>query len=335
MDTNIWIITSVVIATIGIAIGIIVAILNKKFKELQESKEKDQAWQLINQNIQGMQERIDKTTQAINERLDNAARVVGTVSKELGQVQEMGRHMQDLQEFLRSPKLRGNIGEQVLKDMLAQVLPKDYFRLAHQFKNGAIVDAAIKIEAGIIPVDSKLPMENFNKMVKAESDSEKQTHSRAFSRDVKKHIDDIAKKYILPDEGTVDFALMYIPSEAVFYEIINNFLEIERYSREKKVAMVSPNNFYHLLRTIMIGLEGKRISEASRKILQTLNTIQQESKKFGANLSVLNKHVSNAKNTMDSVSSDYSQLSSKIDSIRLLEAERKEEEEKILESPHE
>jgi len=326
METSLVIISLVILIVIAFTVGIIV----KKIEDLKKSKEQDPVFQMLNQNIQGMQQRIDETTRAINERLDNAARVVGLVSKELGQVQEIGRHMQDLQEFLRSPKLRGNIGEQILKDILAQVLPKDYFRLSYAFKNGTIVDAVIKIEAGIIPVDSKLPMENFNKMVKAKSDEEKKIYSRAFSRDVKKHINDIAKKYILPDEGTVDFALMYIPSEAVFYEIINNFSELEKEARDKKVALVSPNSFYHLLRTIMIGLEGKRISEASRKILQTLNTIQQEAKKFGSNLSILNKHVSNAKNIMDVVNSDYNRLSTKIDSIRLLEAERKEEEKKLL-----
>jgi DNA recombination protein RmuC len=100
----------------------------------------------------------------MNERLDNAARVISSVQKEIGQMSEIGRSMRELQEFLRSPKLRGNIGEQILKELLGQMLPKNSFHLQYAFKNGTIVDAAIKTEAGIIPIDSKFPLESFRKI---------------------------------------------------------------------------------------------------------------------------------------------------------------------------
>lgn len=328
---KIYLILIIIMAALGIGIGIIIAILNKKFRELEEAKTKDQSWQLLNQNIQGMQQRIDHTTRAINERLDNAARVVGAVGKELGQMQQIGTQLASVQEFLRSPKLRGNLGEQGLQEILKQCLPPDFIKSQHQFRTGDKVDAAIKIEAGLIPIDAKFPLENFNQYLKASEEKSKLDYIRKFRADFRTHINAIKKKYILADEGTTDFAFMYLPSENVYYEILNNakFNDLFDYAVREKIMLASPSTLVYYLRTIMLGLEGKRVHEMSRQILATLKIIQQENQKFGSNLGVLNKHVSNAKNTMDTVNSDYSRLSNKIDNINQLETQR-EEEEKLL-----
>src|SRR3989304_8508787 len=207
--------------------------LYRQIQSLQADKEKDKSQEIlmkwlsemrlsVDKNTQTMQERLEATNKAINERLDNAARVIGNVGKEVGQMSEIGRSMKDLQDFLRSPKLRGNIGEQVLRELLGQFLPKESFHLQYRFRSGEAVDAAIKTESGIIPIDSKFPMENFRQMMKSESESEKKAYEKDFIRDVKKHIDDISKKYILPEEGTIDYALMYVPSEPIYYEIMAN-----------------------------------------------------------------------------------------------------------------
>jgi DNA recombination protein RmuC len=155
-------------------------------------------------------QRLEKQGESFNQRLDNAAKVISGVQRNIGEFSEIGRGMKDLQQFLASPKLRGNIGEQVLKELLKQFLPQESFNLQYTFKSGEKVDAAIKTSAGIIPVDSKFPMENFRKM------QEDKAYTKTFESDVKKHIDDISRKYILTDEGTLDYALMYIPSEAVY-----------------------------------------------------------------------------------------------------------------------
>ena len=107
---------------------------------------------------------------------------------------EIGRNMRELQDFLKSPKLRGNIGEQVLKDLISQMFPKNSFHLQYEFKSGEKVDAAIKTDAGILPIDSKFPMENYQKMVKASEKKEKEMFEKEFIRDVKKHIDAISQK---------------------------------------------------------------------------------------------------------------------------------------------
>ncbi|KKS62899.1 MAG: hypothetical protein UV30_C0009G0025 [Candidatus Collierbacteria bacterium GW2011_GWF1_42_50] len=181
-------------------------------------------------------------------RLDQATTVIGDLKKEAGAFGEVSRSMKDLQDYLKSPKLRGNIGEQVLTDLIAQMFPKTGYALQHHFKGGQIVDAAIKTQAGILPIDSKFPMENFQKIYQATSPSEKSLARSAFIRDVKKHLKDISGKYILPEEGTLDFALMYIPSESVYYEIVNEE-EIMSLSRDSRVFPVSPTTLYANLQT--------------------------------------------------------------------------------------
>ncbi|MEM5778739.1 MAG: DNA recombination protein RmuC, partial [Candidatus Aenigmatarchaeota archaeon] len=223
---------------------------------------------------------------------------------------------------LRSPKLRGGVGEQVLKDLLDQVLPKNNFQIQYQFREGQIVDAIIKTKQGLIPIDSKFPMESFQKYIKSPAE-EKEIHLKEFVRNVKKHIDDISKKYILPQEGTLDYAIMYLPAESVFSEITLNEPELLEYAHQKKVILVSPNTFYYFLKIIMVGLEGAQIEEASKKILDGLKAIQQESMKFGEELNVLTSHIENAKKASERVVNRYFRLSGKIDNLGLLRTEEK------------
>lgn len=240
------------------------------------------------------------------------------VQKELGSMQEIGRSMKDLQDFLKSPKLRGNIGEQVLRDLLEQYFPRPHFELQYRFRDNTQVDAVIKTKQGLIPIDSKFPMENFQKMIKTESSGTKESYRKEFLKDVKKHIQDISKKYILPTEGTVDFALMYIPSETVYYEIIKEYTDLTKYAYQEKVYPVSPNSFYFFLQFILKMMEGERLEEAAEKILSTLSAIQKDSEKFSETLGVLTTHLTNAKNALDRVNAEYFKLSGKIDQVRLL-----------------
>ncbi|OGH18425.1 MAG: hypothetical protein A2868_01550 [Candidatus Levybacteria bacterium RIFCSPHIGHO2_01_FULL_40_15b] len=277
----------------------------------------------FDQNAKTMNFTLLSNSKQLNDRLDNAARVIAQVSKNIGEMSEIGRSMKELQEFLRSPKLRGNIGEQVLKELLSQLLPKQSFNLQYAFKNGAIVDAAIKTEAGIIPIDSKFPLENFRKMNSANSESDKKAAEREFVSDVKKHIDDIAKKYILPAEGTIDYALMYVPSESVYYEIVNNSTLFD-YSAKYRVLPVSPMTFYAYLRAILMGFEGQKISQHAQKILAGLRAIQKEYEKVGDNLDTLGKHVTNSYNMISQVDTGFSKLGEKIKNTSTIEQEEKE-----------
>jgi len=242
---------------------------------------------------------------------------------ELGKVQEVGHNIKEFQEFLRSPKLRGNIGEQILRDLLEQMLPKENFSLQYQFQEGQIVDAIVKTNQGIIPIDSKFPMENFRLMQKSKDSAEKDIAQRNFTRDIKKHINDISKKYILPSEGTVDFALMYVPSEPIYYEITLNQPEILDYGYEQKVYFVSPNSFYYFLKIIMVGLEGAKIEQGAKRILNGMKAVQQESLKFEEELSVLTSHINHAKTSSDRTQNRFERLSGKIERLGELDELKK------------
>jgi len=246
---------------------------------------------------------------------------------ELGKVQEVGHNIKEFQEFLRSPKLRGNIGEQILRDLLEQMLPKENFSLQYQFHEGQVVDAIVKTNQGIIPIDSKFPMENFRLMQKSKDSAEKDIAQRNFTRDIKKHINDISKKYILPSEGTVDFALMYVPSEPIYYEITLNQPEILDYGYEQKVYFVSPNSFYYFLKIIMVGLEGAKIEQGAKRILNGMKAVQQESLKFEEELSVLTSHINHAKTSSDRTQNRFERLSGKIE--RLGEIDELKEKKKL------
>jgi len=303
------------------------ALLYFQIKKLIDSKSQDETTKLLTQLISDMRGSMDKTTdsmvrqsKAVNERLDRAAQVISGVSKSVGEMTELGRSMRDLQEFLRSPKLRGQIGEAVLKDLLGQALPKQHFHLQYAFKSGDIVDAALKLEQGIIPIDAKFPMENFQKMAKSQSEKERNDFRKSFTADVKKHIDAIATKYIRPQEGTLDFALMYIPAEPVYYEILTNSPEIDDYAYQKRVRPVSPNTLYAYLRAIIMSLEGSKIEKKAGQILAALRQIADETEKFGSSLSVLTKHIRNAASSSDEVNSRFARLSSRISTVQSVEA---------------
>lgn len=322
MNSDLFIISSILI----IGFAIVIYLINKRSsnapdKTLLEWLKTMQT--SFDQNTKTMNSTLLSNSQQLNDRLDNAARVISAVQKNIGEMSEIGRSMRELQEFLRSPKLRGNIGEQVLKELLSQLLPKKSFHLQYAFKTGAIVDAAIKTEAGIIPIDSKFPMENFRKMNSGESESEKKLAEKEFISDVKKHIDSISRKYILTTEGTIDYALMYVPSEAIYYEIVNNSTIFD-YSSKLRVLPVSPMTFYAYLRAILMGFEGQRITQHAQKILAGLRSVQKEYEKVEENIDTLGKHITNSYNMMSQVNSGFTGLGNKIKSTSELEQEEKE-----------
>lgn len=337
MDTQSLLFILVAILVVGFAV--VIYFINKKssegkpdetllewLKTMQKSVENtnktlNEALRDTNKNITST---LQTNTKSLNERLDNAARVIATVQKNIGEMSEIGRGMQELQEFLRSPKLRGNIGEQVLKELLSQMLPKQSFHLQYSFKNGTIVDAAIKTDAGIIPIDSKFPMESFRRLSSTQNEPEKKAAEKEFVEDVKGHLESISKKYILPSEGTIDYALMYIPSESVYYEIINN-PDLFDYSTKKRVLPVSPMTFYAYLKAILMGFEGQRISQKAREILSGIRAIQKEYEKVGENLDTLGKHVSNSYNMMSQVQSGFSRLGQQIQVTGSIEKEELKE----------
>lgn len=323
--------TDLLILTIFLSGGFIILIilLRKWFTEiLSKQKPSEELLEVIKLLQSGSKEdrkvlleTLQNNTQALNQRLDNAARIIGQVQKNIGEMSEIGRGMKELNEFLNSPKLRGNIGEHVLKELLSQMLPKQSFFLQYMFKSGSIVDAVIRTGNGIIPIYSKFPMENFRRKNSATNDEERKSADKEFEKDVRKHIDDIGKKYILTEEGTIDYALMYIPSEAVYYEVVNN-LHLFYYASHKRVLPVSPMTFYAYLKAILMSFEGQKIELKAKQILQTIRAVQKDYEKVDENISVLNRHLTNAYNQMNNLTSSFNHLGQKLSATKNLEEEK-------------
>lgn len=256
-------------------------------------------------------------TKDINDRLLHASQVIGDLKREAGAFSEVSRSMKDLQDYLRSPKLRGNIGEMVLKDLISQMFPVSSFALQHTFKSGNIVDAIIKTDAGLLPIDSKFPMENFQKMMSTASKGEADTLRKSFARDIRAHVTAISKKYILPEENTLDFALMYIPSESVFYEVASSD-ELMNFARESRVYPVSPNTLYAALQTILLSFEGKKIEQKAKEVFKLMRGIQKDFGKTSDSMVTLGGHLTNAYNKFSDVQSNFNQIGQKLSSTREL-----------------
>ena len=248
-------------------------------------------------------------------RLEQATTIMSELKREAGAFGEVSRSMKDLHEYLKSPKLRGNIGEQVLYDLVAQMFPKTGFLTQHHFSSGSIVDLVIKTQGGLLPIDSKFPMENFQKIYSSETNTEKIEFRSLFVRDVKKHLKDIASKYILPQEDTLDFALMYLPSETIYYEVVTN-TEIMDLSKDLRVYPVSPTTLYASLQTILLSLESQKIAGKTAEVFTLLKAVQKDYDKLNENFSLLGKHLTNAFNTLNLTSQNLNQIGNKLNTTK-------------------
>jgi len=282
----------------------------------------------VNTRLGQVTDQLPKSTGDLNTRLDNAAKVVSDVSKGLGglseatkKVFEVGKDIASLQEILRSPKLRGGLGELFLGELLAQILPPAHFTLQHRFKSGEVVDAVIRLGRNLVPVDAKFPLENFKRVIEVSSEEEHGAAKRKFISYVKKHIDAISGKYILPDEGTFDFALMYVPAENVYYELIIKDEAMDKdkgllnYAFAKRVIPVSPNSFYAYLQTILLGLKGMHIEERAQDILTNLARLSGDFRKFQEEFELVGKHLTNTKSRYDEADKKLAKFEDKLQSL--------------------
>jgi DNA recombination protein RmuC len=291
----------------------------------------DPAVLMLQQQLHAFQQRLDvfgqtvaenlqSSTAAMNQRLDNAAKVVGDLREKVGQIHEVGKAAAELVNILRAPKLRGGMGELFLGDLLAQILPPEHYALQHRFKSGETVDAILRVGSRAVPVDAKFPYENFKRVVEAGSDTERAAARKQFQRDVRKHVEAIAGKYILPDEGTYDFALMYVPAENVYYETIikqdaGEEHELFSYALQKRVIPVSPNSFYAYLQTILLGLRGMQVEQRAHEILATLQRLRGDFDRLNENFRLVGKHLTNATGAYSETEKSLTKLDAKLDQI--------------------
>ena len=271
---------------------------------------------------QKWREQSDALSKTVGERISDTTRVFGEVKEDLGrltqrteQIQEVGKNISSLQDLLRAPKFRGGFGELLLERLLADILPHDNYSLQYKFRSGETVDAVIRIGGNLVPIDSKFPLEDFERIVAAESEEEQEALRKQFTRTIRRHIDNVTK-YILPDENTFDFALMYIPAENIYYETMlrgqSGESEIFSYALQKRVIPVSPNSFYAYLQVIILGLKGLHIERTAHDILGQLGRLQGDLMDFQEDYDTLGGHIRHAAGKYDDAARKLERISDKL-----------------------
>jgi DNA recombination protein RmuC len=279
----------------------------------------------VNRQLETVTQRVMESQKSVGDRLDSATRAVNDVQKGLGalgqaseRILEVGKDIAGLQSILKAPKLRGGLGEFLLTDLLAQILPPQHVVFQYSFKTRETVDAVIRLGGRLVSVDAKFPLENFRKMMDAGSDEDRRTLRKKFAQDMRKHVDAVASKYILPDEGTFDFALLYIPAENVYYECIVKDDEdgaLMEYALSRRVVPVSPGSFYAYLQVIALGLRGFQIEENARRIMEDLGRMRGDMERFADEFDLVGRHLSNAKTKHDDADRRLQRVQDKLATI--------------------
>ncbi|HXH96146.1 MAG TPA: DNA recombination protein RmuC [Gaiellaceae bacterium] len=259
----------------------------------------------VDRRLEGVIETMDRRLAALDTKIDGRLATAGQtttqIHERLGEVTqataemiERAKELARLEQALRPPKARGGFGELLLENLLRDRLPPNAYDLQYTFSTGDRVDAIIRADR-LVPVDAKFPLDNFERMVSAEDDAQRQLHEKAFARDVKGHIDAIAAKYILPAEGTYDWALMYLPAEAIYYELVSGKTgQLLTYAHAKRVFPVSATTFTAYLQVVAMGLKGMQIERTAHEVMAYCAALQKDFGKFKEDFELVGTHLSRA-----------------------------------------
>jgi len=275
----------------------------------------------LNENVKAM----SGTSKEVNDRMAQVQGIFAELQKQVGGMSEQARRLAelsksiaDLQHILTAPKLRGGFGEEQLENLLAMVFAREQYRMQYAFSSGDRADAVLMFPQGMVAIDSKFSLENFRRIAEVETEPEKKAARRDFLKDVRKRVDEIASKYIRPAEGTLPFALMYIPAENVYYEAIirdedeNGLYE---YCVQKRVMPVSPNSLYAYLHTIVVGLKSLHVSQQAESILRQMESLRFEVEKFTDVYDKLGTHLKNAGKSYDDSTRALSKLENRVQNL--------------------
>lgn len=271
-------------------------------------------------SLEGGSLQIDRRLAETNRVVGDVRRGLGEVDRQVRSVSDAARELRQLQELLRSPKVRGGIGEYLLGELLAQVLPAAHFTLQYEFSTGERVDAVLRVGQGLVPVDAKFPLENFRRLRETE-DRAARDAGRAFRADVRRHIDAIAKRYIRPGEGTYDFAMMYVPAETVYQEMLaqdaDGARDLFHYALQRQVVPVSPQSFYAYLQVIVLGLRGLSLEGRASEIMERLAGLQNRLDRFTESFDTAVRHLAHAQRQMEEAGRRLARLESAFEDLTL------------------
>ena len=277
---------TVLLAALSAVLLLLVWRLLRMEKEISRMAEAPPAsLQLLQREVQAVRTGVDERLREHLQHTHELSQRIGHLQKATDQVEQLGAGLDELQKILQPPQLRGAFGERLLEEALADMLPRDNYCLQYTYPNSGVrVDVAVLLGGGRhLPIDSKFPLENFRRYLdlRQSGSPDSDAAQRAFVRDVKRHVDDIASKYLSPGDGATDVAFMYIPSESVFLEIVVSGQDVDgaplaEYAMRKRVVPVSPNTLHAYLSVVRMGLRGFQLQENAREILQHLTHLQSD-----------------------------------------------------------
>jgi DNA recombination protein RmuC len=273
---------------------------------------------LLSNRLEGIDSRMFQSQTASTDLARSIFDSLGEIRQSTSVVAEQAGQFTTLQDLLKPPKARGGIGEAMLGELLRQVLPPSSYASQHRFTSGVIVDAIVRAGEKMVCIDSKFPLANFNRICEATDDAERKRAEIAFAADVAHHIEDVSKRYVVPDEGTFDFAVMYVPAEGVYAEMLrlgHRGRALWEVAIDSHVVPMSPLTMYGYLQTVLYGLKCFQIEEDAQKILDFCGRLQQDMERFVAEYDVLGKHLGNARSKYEEGSRKLDRFQTKLDQV--------------------
>jgi len=327
-----------------------IAALNEKMEALvnQNNELRVLVDEKLRETYQVSQNQYQNTMNAVQSIANQSNKLLTDVTKNLTELQASNKQilgfsgqLQNLQDILRNPKQRGVLGEYFLEEILKNVLPPGTFQMQYQFANGEIVDAVIFVKDKIIPIDSKFSLENYEKIINTSDPGERLRLEKLFRQDLKNRIDETSK-YVRPESGTMDFAFMFIPSEAIYYDLLVNKVGavqidtrdlIEYAFRDRHVIIVSPTSFLAYLQTVLQGLKALQIEENAKiiksnveKLARHLNSYEDFLRRLGGSLGTAVNHYNQAYQEFKKVDRDMVKITGNDHQVEPVALERPNEE---------
>jgi len=327
--------------------GVVVFLL---FWRARKGSGSDNSLLLIQNQLQDLRSTLDSklgdSAKMFQRQYFESVKVIKDITERLTKLDETNKQvidfadqLQNLQDILQNPKQRGVLGEYYLETVLKNVLPPGAYTMQHKFRNGSIVDAVILVKDKIIPVDSKFSLENYNRLLQTKDAGEREQIEKLFKQDLKNRIDETSQ-YVKPEEGTLDFAFMFIPSEAVFYDVLINKVgtveakDLIQYAFQKKVIMVSPTSFMAYLQTVLQGLRALQIEESAKEIRKRVEDLGRHLASYETYMQKLGTHLGTTVNTyniaykeLGKIDKDVLRITDKSGDIEPLEIDKPKTEE--------
>ncbi len=349
--------STVLMIVLGILVGLAIGFFFMRQNRKPESTKDDTGFQLLLSHINELGRTIDQKlsdsqkdmNQSMRYQSTETSRIIADITEKITRLDETNKQvvsfadqLKNLQDILKNPKQRGILGEYYLETLLKNVMPPGSYQMQYAFPDGTIVDAAVFVKDKIIPIDSKFSLENYNRISETNDPAEKERFEKIFVNDLKNRIVETSK-YIQPEEGTMDFAFMFIPHEAIYYDLLINKIGavtedtenlIQRAASKYKVIIVSPTSFLAYLQTVLQGLKALQIEESAKDIIKRvgelgthLRTYEEAHQKLGNALATTVNHFNKSNHEFRKIDKDVMRITGDAISIEALTLDKPQDDE--------